>query len=141
MRFDEATDPVWMGIGPFRQRHSENKLLDWVRLAEIESIEGDLCGARIYEKGFLWRTEVAQVIIGYQYPSYVVQVWRRRREPVIAFVTDPDLNQDEAVSAVVFQFEAIVERLASVAMNGRLRKNFPPEWVGRSAWEVYRSPR
>lgn len=139
--FRDTIDPVWIGLGACRQRHSDNKLLEWVRLAEDESLVGDLCGVRIYRKGLIGRSEYAQVFLGFQSMGYTLQVWKKRHEPVVVFATDQDTTASQAAVAAIAKFEQVVDLLAPAALDNRLDVVFPKAWVGRSVWRVLMSRR
>ncbi len=141
MNRNEAIGATWDDLAHCREKHRGNKLLTWVRLNWDESFVGDLCGVRVYKRGLFGRREYAQVILGFQPPSYNVQVWRKRCKPVTVFVSDEVHTAPVAARLALESFEQVVDFLAAATLEDNLDTAFPLEWVGKSAWQVFRSPR
>ncbi|MBI1191418.1 MAG: hypothetical protein GC200_12155 [Tepidisphaera sp.] len=135
----DVRNAVWDALAQLRAEHANDHNVQWVLLDPVESNGADLCGGIISRKGFIFRKQLAQVLVTCDGEELAVQVWKPRRGAVTTFTTDSIGDFEDIAQRTSEAFAEVFTKLKELADARRLEKEFPAEWIGPSVLEVYRA--
>lgn len=164
--FDERRADMWFRIEHARSALTNSKAFKFVALKRRDSDRGSLLGLRVFEINPFQDRWIADIVILndrgdpegypplpdpsghlelYQYfqewtprlAGYAIEVTYRRHLPKQVFETGDSLNADANAQAVAQAFSHICSRILDMVEGRRLTQDFPSEWKGRSAKDVF----
>lgn len=162
--FDGRRADMWARLERARRFMKNMRHAQFVSLSKRTSMEGNLCGVRLFEPRWPFgRREVAEVIISNdrgdpegrpplsetgglagvfaqwlpRLRGYSIAVWRRGCFPKVVFETGDSLDLEANAEATADAFCGIMERAKSLMAEHRLSRDFPEEWTGDSWQDVF----
>lgn len=163
--FDGRRADMWARLERARRFMKNMRHAQFVPLSKRTSMEGNLCGVRLFEPRWPFgRREVAEVIISNdrgdlpegwlplsepwglaealkewqpRMRGYSIAVWRRGCFPKVVFETGDSLDLEANAEATADAFCGIMGRAKSLMAEHRLSRDFPEEWTGDSWQDVF----
>lgn len=146
MDFATVAQDIWSNLEDCRHNTADNPLLKWVLLEEWGSMEGNIGGLRVFNRGLIRNKEYAEIIISndvgvtedFENKGFSIHSWRRNHLPVKIFTTAESVDYEKNLQAVTEKMEEIALKIGDAAREGNLEQIFPNEWIGESVGSFLR---